>query len=281
PIVNDPVGFGMIAAANSLSDVYAMGAQPLTALNVVAFPEKGPLDISVLMRILEGGYRKATEAGAVIIGGHTVDDKEPKYGLAVTGVVDPRKLLSKEGTRPGDLLVLTKPIGTGILATALKAEMEPEGTEQLIIETCSFLNDKASRAAQQVGVRAVTDVTGFGLVLHTLEILEHSGVGGELWFDQIPLLADVSECLDMGLVPAGTYANRDFTGERLHIDAAVSDEQVLIANDAQTSGGLLLAVADEKADELVAALAEEGVPTRAIIGKVTAEKGKLALRPGK
>ena len=281
PIVDDPVGFGMVAAANSLSDVYAMGATPLTALNIVCFPEKGPLDMGILAKILEGGYRKAGEAGVSIIGGHSVDDKEPKYGLAVTGTVHPDEILSKKGARPGDLLVLTKPLGTGVLATALKADMEPEGTDQLLIDICAFLNDKAAQAARKFGVHAVTDVTGFGLILHLLEILEASDVGARLWFDQLPLLPGVDECVDMGLVPAGTYANRDHAGERLIIDEAVTDEQVLLANDAQTSGGLLLAVPPEKAEALVAELAELGVPANAVIGKVTDQKHTVRLQPGR
>lgn len=279
PIVDDPYAFGLIAAANSLSDIYAMGATPLTALNIACFPDKGPLDMSVLSQILKGGYAKAEEAGVSIIGGHTVDDKEPKYGLAVTGVVDPQAIFSKAGARPGDLLILTKAIGTGILATALKGEMEPEGTEQVLIDNCAFLNDKAAAAAREVGAHAITDVTGFGLVLHTLEVLEHSGVGAEVWWGEIPTLPGVMECIEMGLIPAGTYANRDFAGERLQVDAAISDEQVLLANDAQTSGGLLMAVAPEKADSLAAALAKKGVPVRAVIGRVTEETGVVRLRP--
>lgn len=281
PVVNDPVAFGAIAAANSLSDIYAMGATPLTALNIVGFPEKGPLPMSVLGEILAGGYAKTAEAGAVIIGGHTVDDKEPKYGLAVTGVIHPRDMLGKRGARPGDRLVLTKAIGTGLLATALKAEMEPPGTEQTLIDSCSQLNDKAARAAHRVGVHASTDVTGFGLLLHTVEILKRSGVGAEIWFDRIPLLPGVDQCLSLGLIPGGTYANRDFARTWVTADAALADDRVLLANDAQTSGGLLLAVAADKTDDLLAALADEGVPVCALIGRITDENGVLRLQPGR
>ena len=281
PIVNDPVGFGMIAAANSLSDIYAMGATPRTALNIVAFPEKGPPGMGVLSQILEGGYRKAAEAGLAIIGGHTVDDKEPKYGLAITGTAHPDELFTNAGARPGDLLILTKPIGTGILATALKAEMEPPGTEQLLIDVCSFLNDKAATVARAVGARAVTDVTGFGLVLHLFNLLKAGGVGGRLWLDRIPLLPGVTACLGMGLIPAGTYANRSHALSRMDIDDAVDDDQVLLANDAQTSGGLLLAAPPERADEAVARLLEAGVPTAAIIGCVTDGPATVRLQPGR
>ncbi len=280
PIVNDPESFGRIAAANSLSDIYAMGATPLTALNVVGFPQRGPLGMAVLTEILRGGYAKADEAGVAIIGGHTIDDAEPKYGLAVTGVVHPRDLWTKRGARPGDRLVLTKALGTGLLATALKAEMGPPDAERAIIDSCARLNDRAARAARRVGVYAVTDVTGFGLALHTLEILEASGVGGELWLDALPLLPGARECLALGLVPGGTHANRDHALPRLRVDAALSGDDVLLANDAQTSGGLLFAVAPEKVDVLLAALAEEGVPVRAVIGRVTEEANVLRLRPG-
>jgi len=280
PIVNDPDAFGRIAAANSLSDIYAMGATPLTALNVAAFPQRGPLDISVLAAILLGGYAKAEEAGVAIIGGHTIDDREPKYGLAVTGVVHPRDLWIKRGARPGDRLVLTKALGTGVLATALKAEMAPPDTEQVLIETCSRLNDRAARAARRVGVHAVTDVTGFGLALHALEILEQSGVGGELWIDRLPVLPGARECLALGLVPGGTHANRDFASPRLRADAALTSDEILLANDAQTSGGLLFAVASEKTEDLLAALVDEGVPVRAVVGRVTEESGVLRLQPG-
>ncbi len=280
PIVNDPYAFGRIAAANSLSDIYAMGATPLTALNVVGFPQRGTLEIDVLADILRGGYAQAEAAGVAIIGGHTVDDKEPKYGLAVTGVARPDDLWTKRGARPGDQLVLTKALGTGLLATALKAEMAPADTEQVLIDSCARLNDAAARAARRVGVHAATDVTGFGLALHLLEILEASGVGGEIWSERLPLLPGVRECLAQGMVPGGTHANRDHALPHLDVDRALSNDDLLLANDAQTSGGLLFAVAPEKAADLLAALADEGVPVRALIGRVTEQSGRLAMRPG-
>ena len=280
PIVNDPEAFGRIAAANSLSDIYAMGAQPLTALNIVAFPEKGPPGLEVLGEILAGGYRTTAAAGVVILGGHTIDDKEPKYGLTVTGVAHPDELFTNAGARPGDLLVLTKPIGTGILATALKGEMEPAGTEQVIIDTCAFLNDTAAEVAKQVKAHAVTDVTGFGLLLHTLDLLKASRVGGEIWLDEIPVLPGVRECMELGLIPAGTYANRAYAYDRLKVDD-VSDDQVLLANDAQTSGGLLMAVAPERAAEAVVLLQEKGTPAAAIVGRITGDAPTLRLRPGR
>ena len=285
PIVNDPESFGRIAAANSLSDIYAMGATPLTALNVVGFPQRGPLGMAVLTEILRGGHDEAERLA--VLGGHTIDDAEPKYGLAVTGVVHPRDLWTKRGARPGDRLVLTKALGTGLLATALKAEMGPPDAERAIIDSCARLNDRAARAARRVGVYAVTDVTGFGLALHTLEILEASGVGGELWLDALPLLPGARECLALGLVPGGTHANRDHALPRLRVDAALSGDDVLLANDANYPWLILvprrpglIELAPEKVDVLLAALAEEGVPVRAVIGRVTEEANVLRLRPG-
>jgi selenide,water dikinase len=281
PIVDDPVAFGAIAAANALSDIFAMGATPLTALNIVAFPQKGPPGLEVLSQILEGGYRKAAEAGAAIIGGHTVDDPEPKYGLAVTGVAHPADLLTKAGGRPGDLLVLTKPLGVGILATALKAGMAPPETEALLIEICSFLNDRAARAARRFGAHALTDVTGFGLILHAMEMTEKSGVGAELWLERLAWLPGVRECAALGLVPGGGYANRDFAAARLTADAAIGADELLLVNDPQTNGGLLMALPPENADEAVAALRADGMPAAAVIGRLTGERGVFRLRPGR
>jgi selenium donor protein len=281
PIVNDSEAFGAIAAANSLSDIYALGATPITALNIAAFPEKGEPGLEVLSQILAGGYRKTAEAGVAIIGGHTVDDKEPKYGLAVTGVAHPNDLFCSDGARPGDVLVLTKPLGTGILATALKGEMEPDGTEALLIRVCSALNDSAARVARQVAAGAVTDVTGFGLLLHLRDLLKASQAGAELWFDALPILPGVDECLGMGLIPAGTYANRDYVLPHVDVDAEVTDDQVLLAGDAQTSGGLLFTVAADRAEEAVAALVEAGTFAAAIIGRITENAGRIRLRPGR
>jgi selenide,water dikinase len=277
PIVDDPAGFGAIAAANALSDIYAMGATPLTALNVVGWPQKGPPGLEVLSQVLDGAYRKAGEAGLTIIGGHTVDDPEPKFGLAVTGVVDPRALLSNKGARPGDLLLLTKPLGTGVLSTALKAEMAPAGAERLLIDVCSALNGKASRAAREFGAHALTDVTGFGLALHLLNLLEAGGVGADLWFARLPFLPGVRECLAMGLVPAGTYANRDFAWARLDVEPGVSDDDLLLVNDAQTSGGLLIALPADRADAARASLAGQGVAA-AVVGEINDRPGRVRLR---
>jgi len=280
PIVDDPFAFGLIAAANALSDIYAMGATPLTALNIVCFPQQGPLDMGVLARILQGGYQKAEEAGLVIIGGHTIDDREPKYGLAVTGVAKPRELWTKKGARPGDRLVLTKALGTGILATALKAGMEPPDTEKVLIDNCAFLNRQAAQIARGFEIHAVTDVTGFGLVLHGLEMLEAGHVGGEIYFESLPWLPGVRECAEMGLIPGGTHSNRNYSASRTVIDSALTELEALMANDAQTSGGLLLAVAAEQAPEFIAALSSAGVPVAAAIGRINDHPGVLRLLPG-
>jgi selenide,water dikinase len=280
PIVDDPIGFGMIAAANALSDVYAMGGTPLTALNITCFPEKGDIGLEVLEKILLGGYQKATEAGVAIIGGHTVDDREPKYGMAVTGVVKPGEMFSHHGARPGDLLLLTKPLGTGVLATALKAGSAPEGTEALLIETCAALNDRAAGVARRVGAGAVTDVTGFGLVNHAANLLEASGVGAEIWVDELPVLPGVDSCMEAGRIPGGTRKNLAFAEKGpMRIEDGVGENQALLANDAQTSGGLLMTVDPERIDEARASLAADGAPVAAVIGRITGDAGRLVLRP--
>ena len=255
PIVDDPEGFGAIAAANSLSDIYAMGATPLTALNVVGFPQEGPPGLDVLSRILAGGHAKADEAGCAIIGGHTVDDREPKYGLAVTGVAHPDALFRLDGARAGDALILTKPLGTGVLATGLKAGLAPPGTEARLISTCGALNHRAARVARDLGVRAVTDVTGFGLTLHLMDLLTASGLGAELEAAALPVLEGVADCLSMGLIPGGTRRNQAAAEARGFTAAlGVSADAVLLANDAQTSGGLLMAVPPARVDEALALL---------------------------
>jgi len=271
PIVDDPEGFGLIAAANSISDVWAMGATPLTALNIVGFPKAGPPGMDVLQRILAGGYQKAAEAGVSILGGHTVDDREPKYGLAVTGVAHPDQLFRQDAARPGDVLVLTKPLGVGVLATAFKNDRAPEGTERLLIDVCSHLNGPAAQAARRHGVRAVTDVTGFGLVLHAANLAKASGVTFELAASALPTLPWAREAIAAGLVPGGTKSNRAHAlATCLRVGPGVSEDDVLLACDAQTSGGLLLAVAAERAAALVADLVAVGTPAAAIIGRVTA-----------
>ena len=264
----------MIAAANALSDIYAMGATPITALNIVGFPQNGPPGMDVLSQILKGGHAKATEAGLSIIGGHTVDDNEPKYGLAVTGIVHPDQLITNKGAKAGDLLVLTKPLGTGILATALKADLAPPGTEKLLIQTCAHLNEAAAKAAIKIGVNAMTDITGFGLALHGADLAKHANAGIEILIDQLPILPGTRECMEMGLIPAGCYANRAHAYTKgLEVNADVPENLELLANDPQTSGGLLIAVNPKKADKLINALLTTGALTATIIGRITEKKG--------
>ena len=266
PIVDDPATFGRIAVANALSDLYAMGAKPLTALNLVGFPKC--LEREILVEILKGGQEKVSEAGAVIIGGHTVDDDEPKYGLAVTGLVDPARLVSTVGARPGDQLILTKPLGTGILATALKGEVLDEAQMAEAIRGMETLNRDASEAMLAVGAHACTDITGFGLLGHSLEMAEASRVGMVIEAGALHVYPLVLDMAAIGLVPVGSYHNREHYLPRVVNRETLQPELVDILADPQTSGGLLIAVAPERHDALHAALRARGV-TGWTIGRVT------------
>ena len=249
PIVDDPATFGRIAAANALSDIYAMGGRPITALNMVGFPKC--LEHDILVEILKGGAEKAAEADAVIVGGHTVEDDEPKYGLAVTGLVHPDKMVSTQGAKVGDILVLTKPLGTGILATDLKGDVinEEEMSEAIIgMET---LNRYAAEIMMEVGVHACTDITGFGFLGHVIELAEASSVSIEINGDSLPLYPRVKELAAMGLIPGGSRRNRDYYLPKVLDGHEPTTEIIDIVSDPQTSGGLLISVAAEKTDELV------------------------------
>ena len=266
PIVDDPATFGRIAAANALSDLYAMGAKPLTALNLVGFPSC--LEHEVLVAILKGGAEKLAEAGAVLVGGHTVEDDEPKYGLAVTGLVDPARLVSTVGARPGDQLILTKPLGTGILATALKGEVLDEAQMVEAIRGMEMLNRAASEAMLEVGVHACTDITGFGLLGHSLEMAEASRVGMVIEAGALHVYPLVLDMAAIGLVPVGSYHNREHYLPRVVNRETLQPELVDILADPQTSGGLLIAVSPERHDALHAALRARGV-TGWTVGRVT------------
>lgn len=278
PIVDDPFSFGQIAAANALSDVYAMGGRPLTAMNMVAFPiEK--MNGSILREILRGGYSKIHEAGAIIVGGHSIDDPEIKYGLSVTGIVNPDRILTNARARPGDRLVLTKPLGTGIIGTALKGEMASQEAVKKITESMTTLNHVAYEVMVEVGVNACTDITGFGLLGHAMEMAIASDVGIAIKSQSVPLFPEVEEYASMGLVPAGTARNREFCSCRVEISGDISDEKLDILYDAQTSGGLLISVEGEKAQRLLEQLHAKGVQPAAIIGEVIEEpKGRIVLR---
>jgi selenium donor protein len=271
PIVDDPFQFGAISAANSLSDIYAMGGKPLFALNVVGFPSNR-LPLEVLEQILKGALAKAEEAGIAIIGGHTVDDTEPKYGLAVTGVINPDKIITNRNAQPGDALILTKPLGTGILSTALKQGLLNNEQTELLVDTMSTLNKAAAEAMSEIGVNACTDITGFGLLGHLLEMMNGSGTSATLEYAKLPFLPGVMDLAVSGMIPGGTSDNHAFTLVHVSYAEKISKIKQLLINDAQTSGGLLISVSDDKSEELITRLKAKGVDTVALIGHVTDQK---------
>lgn len=274
PIVDDPYLFGQVAAANALSDIYAMGGRPLTAMNIVCFPS-AKLDLSVLGEILKGGADKLAEAGAVLVGGHSIDDEEPKYGLAVTGIVHPERVITNCGARPGDKLILTKPLGTGILATALKAELVGKETEKLMGYWMALLNRDAAEVMVEVGANACTDITGFGLLGHCLELAQGSRVDVVLYTREIPVFPQVLDFAGMGLIPAGAYRNREHAKGKVKFAPGVSEAWQDLLFDPQTSGGLLISVPSEKATELLERLHERGVEAARVIGEVTEGEGQI------
>ncbi len=257
PIVDDAATWGRIAAANALSDVYAMGATPLTALSVVGWPRES-LPIDLLGDVLEGGAEVLAAAGCALIGGHTIDDNEPKYGLAVTGIVHPDDLVTNAAGQPGDVLVLTKPLGTGIIATALKRGDAPPLAAEAAIASMATLNHGAATAMRRVGVRAATDVTGYGLLGHLGEIVRASGVSAHVTADAIPVLPQVHDLIAAGAVPGGTRRNLAAAARFTAFGALAESDQLVLA-DAQTSGGLLMAVEKPLVAALIQALADEGV----------------------
>jgi len=269
PVVDDAYEFGRIAVTNALSDVYAMGARPVLALNLVAYPARSrPLD--KLEEILRGGSDQARAAGVSIAGGHSIDDPEPKYGLCVMGVVNPNAVLTNAGAKVGDKLIFTKPIGTGVITTAIKHGTAPPEVIAQAIRVMTTLNGPASEAAIEVGVNACTDVTGFGLLGHLHEMVAASGVGARIRLLDVPLIGGVRELLALDEAPGGTYSNRD----HLNADRAVawspdlSEEDQLALCDAQTAGGLLLSVPADRADALKSALLARGALSAAEIGEI-------------
>ena len=267
PVVNDPYDFGRIAAANALSDVYAMGGRPLTAMNIVCFPLQ-QLDKNILKEILRGGQEKVHEAGAALVGGHSVDDLELKYGLSVTGVVHPDRVLTNAGAQPGDALILTKPIGTGVLATAIKGELLPDSALRHATEVMATLNKTAAEAMAPYPVNACTDITGFGLLGHSLEVAMASRVTIQISMDSVPLLPEVLDLAAMGLIPAGTYSNRNYCSKHVLLATTNDPLRLDLLADAQTSGGLLIFVPQTVAPSLLADLHAQGVTEAAIIGQV-------------
>jgi selenide,water dikinase len=285
PIVDDPYDFGRITAANSLSDIYAMGGRPLTAMNLVAFPcALGP---EIVAEVLRGGGDVCREAGAIVVGGHTIDDKEPKFGLSVLGVVHPDRVIRNVGALPGDLFVLTKPLGTGIIGTALKQGLEDATSARAVIESMAALNRSAAEAMQEIGVHAATDVTGFGIAGHLHEMLDGSGCAGEIDFDSLPVFPGALEYATRGVVPGRTadviaYAADfvDWTGRPAPTmpEAPIEDlARWRVLCDPQTSGGMLIAVAADRLDDLLEALATRGLEP-AVIGRARAgERGRVSV----
>jgi selenide,water dikinase len=275
PLVDDPFLFGQIAAANSLSDIYTMGARPVTALNIVGFPDDR-LSLDVLAEILRGGAEKVREAGAVIAGGHTVRDTEIKYGLSATGVVSPDRLLTNQKAQPGDLLVLTKALGTGFVTTANKAGRCPDEVLAAATASMTMLNRAAAEAAAAHAVHAATDITGFGLVGHAGEMAQSSGVTCVIELGKLPLLPGVVELAKAGNRTRASASNRSFAAAHTRIERGCDALHVEIAFDAQTSGGLLLAVSEENAAALVEHARSLGAAATAVVGRV-AERGDTSL----
>ena len=277
PIVDDPYWFGQIAAANALSDVYAMGGIPKTAMNLVAFPVKD-MDMSVLRQIIQGGLDKMKEAGVVLVGGHSVEDKELKYGLSVTGFVRPDRILTKKDLKIGDRLILTKPLGTGIINTAIKGGLASPEIIETVTKLMATLNRDAAEIMEKYPVHACTDITGFGLLGHIAEMVENSSFAIRLTSKNIPIIPETFDYAGMGLVPAGTYNNRAFRECMINFSPSVDRLLQDILFDPQTSGGLLICVDQDSAENLLVDLQKSGIKEAAVIGEVVSEpQGKITV----
>lgn len=277
PVVDDPYHFGMIAVANALSDIYAMGGKPVIALNLIGFPNQS-LPLSVMEAILKGGADKASEAGVTIVGGHSITDSAPKYGLAVTGFIDPRRVITKRGARPGDALILTKPLGIGVITTGIDHKLVNGDLVSRVINMMTTLNKRAAEMMQEVGVNACTDVTGFGLLGHLREILMSSKVGARVVASQVPVIPETKELIQAGAVAGGTHNNYRYLRDVVSWDPALSKEMRLILCDPQTSGGLLIAVPRENKARLLALLQnDQEVPVAVEIGEVVEKPGEISV----
>lgn len=277
PIVDDPYTFGAIAAANALSDIYAMGARPVIALNLVGYPVK-TLPMSVLGEILRGGADKVIEAGASLLGGHSIEDHEPKYGLSVSGLVHPDQVITKRGAQPGDVLVLTKPLGMGTITTAIDRQLADDETAQEAVEWMLKLNRQAAEAMQNVYVHAATDVTGFGLLGHLHEMVSGGEVGARVELSNVPVLSAAWELAAQDCFPEGSHNNHRYLADFVDYKASISREESLLLCDAQTSGGLLIAVTPERVDNLLGELAETPTPGM-VIGEILPQpKGRIQVR---
>jgi selenide, water dikinase len=278
PIVDDPYWFGQIAAANALSDIYAMGGEPKTAMNLVGFPIK-QMDLSILRRILAGGLDKMKEAGVALVGGHSIEDGELKYGLSVTGFVHPKKVLTKCGMKPGDRLVLTKPLGTGVINTAIKGGLASTDVIDKVIRLMATLNRDAATVMARFPIHACTDVTGFGLLGHLAEMVVGTGYGVVLRAADIPILPEAIEYAGCGLLPAGAFKNREFRATLVEFSTGIDPLIPDLLFDPQTSGGLLICIDEENADRLLEGLVKKNATESKIIGEVVAEpKEKIVLK---
>ncbi|PKP55208.1 selenide, water dikinase SelD [Candidatus Atribacteria bacterium HGW-Atribacteria-1] len=264
PIVDDPYIFGQIAAANALSDIFAMGGNPLMALNIVAFPEDRLDDLGL---ILKGGAEKVAEAGALLVGGHTIKDKEPKYGLAVVGLIHPQDIIYNDTPQEGDLLILTKPLGTGILSTALKGDIAEPATVKEAIFWMTKLN-QLSKELLKLSIHGLTDITGFGLIGHLSEMLTKNNLGAELWINDIPVIDGLDKYISLGMIPGGTLKNKEIYSCLVEKKPDITSEQEIILYDAQTSGGLLLSVKPEEAEKAKKLLYQQGFTLSQIIGRI-------------
>lgn len=274
PIADDPYAFGQIAAANSLSDVYAMGGTPIAALAIVGYPV-GEIEHETVRAVLAGMWDKVREADAVVLGGHTMKDAEVKCGLAVTGLVHPKRIIANSGARPGDTLVLTKPLGIGIITTALRADLASARAVEQANRTMSELNRSAAEAMITVGVNAATDITGFGLLGHAWEMADASNVDLVIEANQVPIIPEAFDLARQGLFPEGSVKNYQFMKTRAEFASAVSEELQMLLCDAQTSGGLLIAVSAQKAGELLARLHQAGVSQAVTVGHVNLGQGRV------
>jgi len=279
PVLDDPFTYGQVAAANSLSDVYAMGGTPLTVLNVVGWP-KGVFPLWVLSEILLGGQDKVTEAGAVVAGGHTIIDRELKYGLSVTGVVHPSRIVTNAAARPGDALILTKPLGMGVISTAIKMGQAAPELEAKVGRIMATLNKTAAEVMGRYRTHACTDVTGFGLLGHLHEMMKASGVSAQLYFSEIPILPEALPFAMGETVPGGTKSNRAYLAPHVRLHPVIAEAQATLVFDAQTSGGLLISVHPDDADAMLTELRDRGVEAASLIGEVQAgEAGTVAVGP--
>ena len=272
PVVDDPYDFGAIACANALSDIYAMGGKPISALNIVGFPTN-ILPLKVLEDILKGGSDKAKEAGVSIIGGHTIKTREPIYGMSVTGLIHPDRIVKNQGAKVGDWLILTKPLGIGIITTATKQKKASKKVERKVIEVMTLLNKSASEAMIETGVNACTDITGYGLLGHLWEMTSASGVGAEVYLSKVPVIEEAWDYVKKKTIPGGTLNNLKYIEDKVTWSDKISEEQKIILADAQTSGGLLICCSEDKKDRLLTLLKNKKVLNSNVMGRIIKDKG--------